>query len=74
MTMKNPRRFRLTDKGRTVANGVVWSDDSCSIRWYADMAHFSTVHWPDSTKAMEHAFGRIGGLSYVLEWIDSEHG
>lgn len=69
--MNDPRRFRLTKDGSTVAHGVIWGDDSCSVRWYGDKDHFSTVHWPNSAKAIANAFMPNGAEPYVLVWVDN---
>lgn len=67
--MNIPRRFTLTEHGTVVAHGVVWGDSSCSVRWYLDKDHFSTVHWPDVVKGLENSF-----QAYDFAWIDEANG
>ncbi len=67
------RRFALVDEtSAIVAHGIVWDDWSCSIRWYGDKEHFSTVHWPNAGIAAEQSFGQSDqSVPFKFMWIDA---
>lgn len=68
-----PRRFRLRGPtGVVEAHGVVWDNNSASIKWIGDRDHVSFVVWPDMTKALAANFNGSGdsGRNITVEWID----
>lgn len=72
-----PRRFKLVLDERTVAYGVLWADNSASVRWapYGGerTGHQSFVMWPNMAYALEHSFTPPGDSTKpTLEWIDQE--
>jgi hypothetical protein len=72
-----PRRFKLVYAERTVAYGVLWSDNSASVKWgpYGEgrERHQSFVTWPNMEYALEHSFTpEFDTTKPKLEWIDEE--
>lgn len=67
-----PRRFRLVlEETVIVAFGVLWSDNSATVRWFADDAHQSFVIWPNMERAIARSFSAPGStVPVVMEWID----
>lgn len=67
-----PRRFRLVlEETIIVAFGVLWSDNSATVRWFGDDSHQSFVIWPNMERAVERSFSAPGSkVPVVLEWID----
>lgn len=53
-----------------VAQGVVWSDNSASIRWLGNKDHVSVVFWPDIEVAVDNAFTPTDDLDPDIQWID----
>lgn len=67
-----PRRFRLVLEDTLMAFGVLWSDNSATVRWFGDDSHQSFVIWPDMERAVERSFSAPGSkVPVVLEWIDT---
>jgi len=71
--MTDPRRFYLhrtrditgaSGTGR-VADGVLWTDGSASVRWRGE--HGSVVHW-DRLESAERVHGHNGAT--MLVWLD----